>query len=185
LFGLLPVGPFMETAAEPDTDRVPARRGFAVVAVLLIVAALIGIRNQSRRFVESEAAQIAALPQPPAAASAQPEPVALPRLTRIGPFAVGQPLTQGWSVVALEFSDGGFIAEVAGRPGRARFEVTCALSKNQSPFDLGAAHIFYGNNLEFHDLEEAGWALQAEVHKAADGGDVCDSVRNWRTLAGG
>ena len=174
-------------------------RPFAAGAALLVVCALVGISHQSRRFAQSQAMRAAVqeplaaapgiadvpsstplgLPNPPG----EPPPPTPALLRQVGPFTVGQTLIPGWSVDAFEITGEGFIAVLAGKPGRARFEVTCSPSELRSPFDLGAAHIFYANNLAFSELEAVGWAFRAHIHDAAEGKDICDRLADWRTSA--
>jgi len=124
-------------------------------------------------------------PSPTEAPTASPVPSLTPvpsatPLQRIGPFAVGAAITPGWSVDSFTLSDGGFIATLSGKPGRARFEVTCAPSPHLSPFDLGNAHIFYSNDFAFRDLQAAGLAMREAIRKAAHGDDVCADIARWR-----
>jgi hypothetical protein len=104
-------------------------------------------------------------------------------LRELGPFTLGQTLVAGWRFDGLELTDDGFVAMVVGEPGRVRFEVTCAASPHRSPFDLGAAHIFYSRGVEFDDLAPAGWALQKHLKETGEESAVCDRLNDWLTAA--
>jgi hypothetical protein len=210
VFGLSPDGPrsaLPRAAAARRSDD----RTFAVGAALLAACAVLAIGHQGRRYAQLEAARalginppgpstppipgvlstpdVAPIPSVSPTPSGPPTSSATPTLTptpirQLGPFALGQTLAEEWTVDALAISDGGFVATLSGKPGRAAFEVTCAASPHRSPFDLGAAHIFYSSDLKFHDLETAGWAVQKEVRMAAADKDICDSVARWRMSQG-
>jgi hypothetical protein len=152
----------------------PAR--YAAAAAFLALCAILAIGRQARRYAGAHETR-AAVGHP-----ASPAPT-VPSLQRIGPFAVGQSLAETWSVDSLGLTDDGFVVAVSRQRSRASFELTCASSPHRSPFDLGAAHIFYSSDLEFRDFEAAGWQLQAQLREAADGHDICDRVRSWRTAA--
>jgi hypothetical protein len=195
-FGLLP-------SAEPLARSAAAVRSRSILfpagAAALVLLALFGISRQSRRFAEwyvvgaaappPLAAAPDALPAKPAAGgsgAAQGDESAHPSqasLLQVGPFTVGQTLVAGWTVAALEITDGGFVAVLSGEPGRARFEVTCAPSPYRSPFDLGAAHIFYSKHVAFEDLEAAGMAFRERVREAGNEDAICDRVSAWRLAA--
>jgi hypothetical protein len=105
-----------------------------------------------------------------------------PHVTReIGPFVVGETVSEGWSIDALEVTPDGFTVGLSGSPGRVRFEVTCAASEHTSPFDLGRAHIFYSNGVDPRTLNGVGSAVQERVRRATDGRDICEEVARWRT----
>jgi hypothetical protein len=196
LFGLLPYAEPVAMTTAPGRSR---RRLFLATAAALVVLALIGISGQSRRFVEWYGVSTAATPPLAAAPEALPsdlaaglpgagapradEPPPAAALRQIGPFTEGQTLTAGWTIAALEITDHGFIAVLAGEPGRARFEVTCAPSPYRSPFDLGAAHIFYSKHVAFDDLKAVGWAFRERVREAGDAEAICDRVNDWRSAA--
>lgn len=167
LFGLSVDGSGSETLLESAAAHRFQDRRFIAVAALLAVCAVLAISHQGWRYAHVHSASGAAGKS----------------LRQIGPFAVGQVLTEGWAVDALTVSDDGFVAALSGKPGRAAFEVTCAASEHRSPFDLGAAHIFYSSDLEFRDFEAVGRALQEHLLKAAAGRELCDSVASWRTSA--
>jgi hypothetical protein len=167
LFGLSADGPGSETLLEPAAARRFQDRWFTASVALLAVCAVLAISHQGWRYAHFHSARGAAGKS----------------LRQVGPFAVGQVLTEGWAVDSLTVSDVGFVAALSGKPGRAAFEVTCAASEHRSPFDLGAAHLFYSSDLEFRDFEAVGRALQQHLLKAAEGRELCDSVASWRTSA--
>jgi hypothetical protein len=84
-----------------------------------------------------------------------------------------------WSIERLTIDERGFVITLRGGAGSARFEVTCAASEHSSPFDVGAAHIFYFNDVPFASLEEAGKALRETVRRAAGEDDVCKAIAMW------
>jgi len=92
---------------------------------------------------------------------------------------VGATLVDDWSIDRLTIGERGFIITLRGGAGNARFEVTCAASEHTSPFDFGAAHIFYSNDVPFDWLEEAGKALRETVRRAAGEVEVCDAIATW------
>lgn len=157
-------------------------RGFALAAGLLALGAILAIAHQARRHAHS--------PSPPAAPAsapvAAPDPTAPgPRAARrIGPLALGQELDAGWVVDALRLTDDGFVVGASAAPGRADFEITCAVSERRSPFDVEAAHIFYSSPLPFESLAPAGRALQRQISAAASGREICDALREWCQRAG-
>jgi hypothetical protein len=106
----------------------------------------------------------------------------VPALQRFGPFSVGHAVA-GWTIESLTLSDRGVVVALTGAPGRARFELTCAVSELRSPFDLGPAHLFYSNDVEFRDLEAVGQALRARVRSAVGDQDVCTHLASWRAAA--
>ncbi len=177
--------------SEPTAPLQFHDRRFTGSAALLAACAVLAIVHQGRRAslqaeipTANEAPATSVVPptlprRPTPIVSSSPPPAAT-RL--IGPFAVGQTLADGWSIESLTMSAEGFVATLSGQQGRAAFEVTCADSEHRSPFDLGAAHIFYSSRLEFHDLEAVGRAVQAQVHNAA-GQDVCSRLADWRKAA--
>jgi len=112
-----------------------------------------------------------------------PPPAATSVLRKVGPFAVGERFAGRWSVESLSLREDGFVVVLSGEPGRAAFEVTCAPSEHRSPFDLGAAHIFYSSDLEFRSFEDLGWAFQERVRRASRGTDLCDTLAVWRNSA--
>lgn len=199
LFGWSPDQPSPAGVTASPSSR-SQRRTFAALAALLALGALLAILHQWQQFASSQAAAAAVAaggpsaasapsspsPAPPATAtpSATPPPTATP-IGQVGPFAVGLTLATGWTVDALTISDKGFIVACSGKAGRVKFELTCSASEHRSPFDLGAAHIFYSNDLSFDELEEVGWAVQALVQRAAAGGDICERLALWRESAQG
>jgi hypothetical protein len=187
LFGLSPDEPDSQTTADRAMPiRTPL---FAGLAALLSVWAVLAVAHQASRYSVRQQALAAASTawvraDPP---TALPTPVAPPTpqpLQRVGPFVLGQTLASVWSVDSLRITDGGFIAGLSGKPGRASFEITCAASEHRSPFDLGTAHIFYSSDLAFAELEEAGVAVRAQVLAAVEGADVCETIAAWRQAAG-
>jgi hypothetical protein len=169
-------------ALTPQSDAAPApeptpsrsdRRYWAAVAILVLCAGL-AVAHQARRYAEHATH---GEPVPPAAQAPTPA------LREIGPFAVGQTLAQTWSIAALDVSAEGFVVAVARAGAQARFEFTCASSPHRSPFDLGAAHIFYSSDRDFGELEPIGQELQARLRDAAGNDDVCARLRAWRASA--
>lgn len=178
VFGLLGDEPTAERAPERAASIGAHDRLFAGAAALLALCAILAIAHQARRHAQAYGGV-------PEVIAAAPVVLPTPSLTRVGPFTVGQLLTEQWAVESLYLSDAGFVVALAGRPGGARFELTCSTSDLRSPFDLGAAHIFYSSDLDFPDLEAPGRALQEQVRNAAGGQDVCDQIASWRSAADG
>lgn len=177
LFGLWPEMP----APAPSPARPAGGGRFASAAALLSLAAVLAIVHQERRYVAVEAARLAAQPGPgPTEPPARRPP---PSLARLGPFAVGETLAEGWAVDALTVSEQGIVVGLAGAAGRTAFEVTCAASPHRSPFDLDAAHVFYSSTLPVEAFAAAGRALQARLRAAAGDGDLCAVVAGWRAAA--
>jgi hypothetical protein len=178
VFGLSPDA----AAAEPVPTPEPASRSlaFAAGATLLAGWALLAIGHQAHRYATGQAAKAAARDAPP-----PPPPTTAPAagLHRIGPFTIGSPVANGWSVEALEITERGFIARLSGIPGRVAFEVTCAASEHRSPFDLEGTHIFYSSTLDFSELQAAGVDVRERVRQASAGNDVCAQVASWRASA--
>jgi uncharacterized membrane protein YphA (DoxX/SURF4 family) len=177
-FGLSADG--LSARAETAPMSTPAdRRRFLLVAGVLALCAVVAVGHQARRYMRWQVEeQAAARPSPP--------PVATPPApwrSQIGPFTAGQALGEGWTIETLEIRDEGFVATLSGAPGRTRFEVTCAASQQQSPFDLGAAHIFYSKESSFDEVSAAGRAIQGIVRTAAAGRDVCSALAEWRAAA--
>jgi uncharacterized membrane protein len=168
-----------EPSAEPESGTPASVRlqgpAFAAAVALLTLSTLLAIGHQARRHARS-AAGPEALPSPP------PAPAIAP-LQQVGPFAVGQTLAESWTVASLDWSDGGFVIALSGKPGLARFGLSCAPSEHRGPFDLGAARIFYFHDLEFRELEAVGWAVREEVRRATEGRDVCATLASWRSSA--
>jgi hypothetical protein len=173
------------------------RRSFVTSVVLLAVCVLLAIAHQARQRGLPRAGTVVVVEQFPdgsvevgkrlrddAATLEQPTPVpTIPVFRQIGPFAVGQTLAETWSVDLLDLRDDGFMVTLTGKTGRARFDLTCDASRGAGPFDLGTGHILYSRDVDFHDLEAAGRAMQAEVGKAAEGRDVCEQFLAWRMAA--
>src|SRR5262249_53186311 len=112
-----------------------------------------------------------------------PPPAPRPPLRQIGPFVLGATLVDGWSIDRLAIGERGFTITLRGGAGNARFDVTCAPSEHNSPFDVGAAHIFYSNDVSFRSIEQAGKALRETVRRAAGAVEVCDAIATWCTEA--
>jgi hypothetical protein len=158
---------------------------FVLGVVVLVVASALGIRHQAVRFRQRyhQTAKVAAPPAtlpPPSAPPTTP----LPPLRQIGPFVVGARLVDDWAIDRLTIGERGFTITLRGGAGNARFEVTCAASEHGSPFDFGAAHIFYSNDVSFDSLEEAGKALRETVRRAAGEVEVCDAIATWCAAVG-
>jgi hypothetical protein len=185
LFGLssdAPASRTMPEAAAIDSGG----RSFAASVAVLVLCAFLAVVHQGRRFAQlQDMGRVPVEVQGSSVAAVAAAPVAppTPSLAQVGPFAVGQTLAPAWSVDALTLSDRGFVTALSGTAGRATFEVTCAPTELRSPFDLGAAHILYSSQVEFRELEAAGWAVRDRVREAAHGQDVCDTVNSWRTSA--
>jgi hypothetical protein len=201
LFGLLPREPTPAVASGRPVLLLQ-RRPFVVGSALLIVCAMISIEHQSRRFTLWHDAGAVRKSSPAAVEAAPPVVAARPDLSneafrmagdrhrgpatplqQVGPFTVGQTLTAGWRLDALELTDDGFVAMVLGEAGRVRFEVTCSPSQHRSPFDLDAAHIFYSPSVEFQDLEAVGWALRERLREVGEEQVLCDRLEEWVTAA--
>ncbi len=170
-------------SSEGSTDREPSREParsqlFAASATVLAVWSVLAIANQMHRYTARQAAKRAQREAPP-----PPPPTAVTALRQIGPFVVGAPLADGWSVQTLEISEGGFIARLSGGAAPLSFEVTCASSEHRSPFDLEGAHIFYSSTLELAALRAAGDSVRERVREAAAGRDVCAQIASWRASA--
>lgn len=175
-FGLSSDGPGEGSTPEAtDSSPVAAGRGFAAIAVPLAIWAVVAIGHQARRHAASQAAA----PSPPAPVPSTPAVPAPDLRARVGPFAVGERAADGWTVETLEIRGAGVIVTLAGAPGRAAFEITCAATPNASPFDLGRAHVFYANTLPFGQLEPAGRAVRQRLRDAAAGREVCDALASW------
>lgn len=175
-FGLSPDARSSDTVPATAGAHRPRHRLYAATAAMLALCAVVAIARQARRYARTHQ------PRPAVREAAFAAPT-VPSLQRLGPFAVGQTLADTWSVDSLGLTDDGFVVAVSRQRGRASFELTCASSPHDSPFDLGAAHIFYSSDLELRDFEAAGWQLQAQIREAADGHDICDRVRSWQTAA--
>ena len=175
LFGLCPAA--LDAHAAP---RAASPRWIAAVA-LLSVAALLAVVHQSQRFAVVQRAHDTAdeVPGP----SQTPPPGPPPSVERLGPFAVHDAMTGDWAVAALTVSDRGVVVALSGSAGRAAFEMTCARSKDSSPFDLEAMHIFYSSDLPVAAFEVAGRAVRARVRRAAGSADPCVALARWRAEA--
>ncbi len=177
LFGLSSDPP----SADDDSGRAPSLLTrpwvFAGCAALLAVAAVIAIAHQARR---------AALLYEPGGVTSSPPPTlspTVPPLSRLGPFAVGQRLADEWSVDSVAVDGEAIVAVLAGTPGRAAFQITCAPSEHRSPWHLGPAQIFYSSDMAREDVARAGAAVLQQVQRASEGSDVCAALTQWRTVA--
>ncbi len=132
-------------------------RRFAAAAAVLAVCALLAISHQRQRWTRLETAREAGAP------------AVVPALRQVGPFIVGQSIADGWSLDSLQVNDSGLVAALSGKSGKAEFELTCAPSSLRSPFDVGAAHIFYRSDLDFRDLQIVGSRFRQMVQGAAEG----------------
>jgi len=173
LFALAPD----DTAAGAKTG--PASRPFAgalfaPAAAVLVVLSALGISHQAARYRQLNHRSDSTDP-----ALATPSQ----SLRAVGPFAIGAAMGDDWSIQRLEITERGFTITLRGTPGRARFELTCAPSEHASPFDLGAAHIFYSNDVPFAALTGAGNALRDVVRGAAADQDICAALEAWRAAA--
>ena len=191
LFGLSPDTRDLPYARSSMAPAFLQGRAFVFAAVLLGVGAMIAIGHQAARFADArrvrppESAAREVPPEVPPVAPAPPtgnQPAAPSALRNVGPFTVGQNVADSWSIDALIVTDEAVILELAGQPGRSRFELTCR-SQFRSPFDLGKAHILYSQHTEFSALEAAGWALRRQLEAAVQGSDVCDRLAEWREAA--
>jgi len=194
-------------AVVPDDDEVAATPTgtplggtlFVPAVVVLVIAAALGIRHQAVRFHQRnyQTAEIAAPPVPeppvPAPPPAAPPPTAevaappappLPSRRQIGPFVVGTRLVDDWSIDGLTIGDHGFTVTLRGSAGSARFGVTCAAFAHKTPFDVGAAHIFYFNDASFDSLAGAGKTLRETVRRAAGKVEVCHAIAAWCAASG-
>ena len=203
VFGLSADVPSSEIAQRLAISTGSDTRRFAAAAVLLGLAAVLAVDHQARRFAQVRA-QGAPGPSVPAPAAtpvanadtpmqsapvargdtpAPPPAVSTPPLSRIGPLAVGQNIAGNWQVGALELRGDGFAVRLTRPQGHASLELTCARSVHRSPFDVGAAHIFYSNDVQFDDVKVAGRAVQELLRTAAGRGDVCETLKAWRVAA--
>jgi hypothetical protein len=178
VFGLFGDEPTAQTVTERAASIDARDRVFAGAAALLALGAMLAVGHQARRHARTYGGV-------PAVSAAPPAVPPTPPLAQIGPFAVGQVLAEEWAVESLALSDGGFVVALAGQPGRARFELTCAASDLRSPFDLGAAHIFYSSDLDVQVLGAPARAVQEQVRYTTGGQDICDQIGSWRRVAGG
>src|SRR5690606_29094016 len=115
---------------------------------------------------------------PPTPVPVPPTPV----LTRVGPFAVGDAVVADWTIDALRLRESSVVVALAGPAGQVSFEITCVPSPHVSPFDVGAAHLFYSSALPVPTFEAAGRAVQERV-RTAGGDDVCAAVEGWHAAA--
>ncbi len=171
-FGL---SPDVETSDSGPADGSHGR-AFAAGAGLLALCAVVAIGHQVRRH------HLQDVPREELEEGPVLEPTRAP-LRQVGPFAVGQTIANAWSVDSLDVRGAGFVIALSGEPGLASFEITCAASPARSPFDVGPAHIFYPNNVEFRHVEPLGRALQERVRAAAEGQDICKRLESWRAAA--
>src|SRR5206468_8019944 len=114
-----------------------------------------------------------------AAPAPTPPPSEPPPSRRIGPFSLGERVTDDWSIESLGPTEGGFTVTLLGPAGRARFEVNCADVEHRSPFDIGAAHIFYSSDVPFPIVQPLGSVLRDRVRSAVAAQDPCQAVNDW------
>lgn len=191
LFGLLARS---EAVRESAAAVVISARSFIATTAVLVLAASIGVVHQGRRFAkwqertpmgsQAVAREGVSRQEPaPNVAPISAVPPSAVSLRQVGPLVVGQMLVEGWTVDALEITEGGFVAVFVGKPGRAKFEITCAPSEHRSPFDVGRTHIFYSKDVAFGDLETVGWALRGQIRNAGEGQALCDRLADWQNEA--
>ena len=191
------VVPDDDEAAATPMERPLGGTLFVPAVVVLLIASALGIRHQAVRFRQrnQQTAAVAPAPVPPPpvpppppvlAPPAPPPPPAtpLPPRRQIGPFVVGAPLVDDWSIDGLAIADHGFTVTLRGSAGSARFGVTCAAFEHKTPFDVGAAHIFYFNDASFDSLAGAGKALRETVRRAAGKVEVCHAIAAWCAAPG-
>ncbi|MBI3784749.1 MAG: hypothetical protein HY270_15255 [Deltaproteobacteria bacterium] len=191
VFGLLPEpSPQQSSADTGDAGR--HGQWFTPLSLALAVCAVAGVYHQGQRYVLRQMPvppNGPVVPVPDAAApviNSSPPAVtpAQQRLSQIGPFVVGQTVTDGWTIQTIDLSREGFAIELGGIPGRVRFGFTCTTIGSPSPFDVGAAHIFYyKSDLDPEKIEAPGRALQKRVQAVAAGHDLCASIDAWRAAA--
>jgi len=180
-------------------------RGFVATAVTLAVAAVFAIGHQQQRYAAWRTGRNAppvavadSLPTP-LPSPAEPTPTTPPSLVgpapapppslaesapprssqQIGPFSVGDRVTDEWTIETLTPTDGAFTVMLVGPAGHARFEVNCADDEHRSPFDVGSAHIFYSRDVPFPVAQPVGNALRERVRSAAASRDPCQAVTAW------
>jgi hypothetical protein len=185
VLGILPY----QEAPEPRPAPLPilaSRRGFIGSVIALSAVGLLAIGHQHHRY---NAWATGRAPNPPPERVAEPAPVDLvepppvhpaepPPPQRIGPFSLGEQVTDEWSIEALTRTDGGFTVTLHGPAGRARFEVTCT-GEGRSPFDVGSAHILYFRDVPLPVAERIGNALRDRVRTATAPHDPCEVVNAW------
>ena len=195
---LLGVLPHEETPPSRAAPRpiFASRPWFVGSVVTLGVAALFAIGHQRHRYNAWAAPRAAPNTPPVPVAEPAPTPPPTPQLhvaepapppppsqrppsQRIGPFSLGDHVTDEWSIEALSPTDGGFTVTLLGPAGRARFEVNCADVEHRSPFDVGAAHIFYSRDVPFPIVQPLGSALRDRVRSAAAPHDPCQAINDW------
>jgi hypothetical protein len=185
LLGILP----HEEPPEPRAAALPilaSRRGFIGSVVTLTLAALFAIGHQHQRYNAWAVRRPAPDPVPVglAAPAETPPPPETPAPRRIGPFSLGDHVTDDWSIAALSPTDGGFTVTLLGPAGRARFEVTCTDVGHRSPFDVGSAHIFYPLDVPLPIVQPIGDALHDRVRRATAPQDPCQAMNGWMREAG-
>jgi hypothetical protein len=186
LFGLSAERWEAHSIPAPTRSILAGGRVFAATVALLALCAVVVIGHQAAQFTRLRGPTTARVEPPPPAAvggppaiNAAPAPPSPSAPQQVGPFAVGQSVTDTWVIDALTVTHEVIIVALTSRLGRARFEVTCH-SEHRSPFDLGPAHILYSQHTEFGALEGAGWALRQRLEEAAEGADVCERLADWR-----
>jgi hypothetical protein len=186
LLAVFAVVPDDEDVVTPMRTEAPVGGApFVVAVVALVIASTLGIRHQAMRFRQSDqptapvVAQVAAPPPTAPPPPSEPPTTSPPTVQQIGPFVVGAMLVHDWAIERLTLGERGFVITLRGRAGNARFEVTCAASEHSSPFDVGAAHIFFFNDVPVDSLQDAGKALRETVRRAAGEVDVCEAIATW------
>jgi hypothetical protein len=179
VFGVLP----NEETPQPRAAAPPmlaSRRAFIASVATLGVATLIAIGHQRDRYHARAPGHADRNTRP--ARLAEPAPSPLPSQSppprRIGPFSLGDRITEEWSIDALSPTDGGFSITLLGPAGRAAFEVNCTDVEHRSPFDAGSAHI-YARDVRFAVVEAVGNVLRDRVWTAARPRDPCEAVKDW------
>ena len=195
VFGILP----HQESTPSQTAALPmlASRGtFIGSVVILSVAAVVAIGHQHNRYNAPVPGRAAPNGPPAGVAEAPPTLVLTPSVQpaesapsplpsqrqtsqRIGPFSLGDHVTEEWSIEALSPTDGGFSVTLLGSAGLTRFEVNCTDVDHRSPFDVGSAHIFYSLDVPFSIVRPLGDALRERIRSAAAPHDPCQAVNQW------
>ncbi len=172
---LLGVLPYREAADARGTPLpvLSSPPAFRVTAAVLAVAALFAIVHQQGRYTAWANRRTDADVPPRVAEPEKPAP------RRIGPFAVGDEVAQGWAIERLTPTPEGFRVTVNGPAGQARFDVNCVDVEHRSPFDVGRAHIFYPRDVPLSLVEPVGNVLRDRLQSAAAARDPCQVVNDW------
>lgn len=183
------------------SDAMPLRvfsdRRFALIAMMLGALAAMAVGHQARRFAFLQREHANALSRPYTSAihsgeekGAGPQNLSAASLPEpqvveaVGPFRLGAHLGVDWVLQSLRLGDKSFELTLSGAKGKSRFEITCADSPHDSPFDLPPAHIFYSQDLPFTDIETVGRELQEQLQREA-GSRICETISAWVEAAGG